>query len=351
MNDVSVCSIDGSSHFPKEHLASSLLKRRENKRTPNMLIAGGEEHPLSSAGPNEDHFLGVKEEPFMPKLPKSHILENGIINSNSHQLKFEGGDGSNNSNEQHLYIGGGHDGGDSGDSDSKIRESGGPMPLSVNVSALPAIIPFDFSGHILESLKETAFRGDIPTAVTAIILLGDKIKGLVPDDLAEHWFLAYIDQLRRMQMFNKATVIIKKGSKYPLVQELQQPVAKFQILCPVCESKTKVLPKSFACRECNSVIGKCSWCQEVVSGLYTFCQGCGHGGHLYHIADWFLKHPTNEASSSIINDTVEKMSVMSTYNGHMVKTHTPPISQNTSSTPLMGNLVCPAGCGHLCQYM
>jgi hypothetical protein len=43
---------------------------------------------------------------------------------------------------------------------------------------------------------------------------------------------------------------------------------------------------------------------NTVKGLFAWCQGCGHGGHLAHMRDWFAKHST-----------------------------------------------CPAGCGHACQTM
>ena len=33
---------------------------------------------------------------------------------------------------------------------------------------------------------------------------------------------------------------------------------------------------------------KCAVCGMEVKGLYTWCQGCGHGGHIKHIQDWFV---------------------------------------------------------------
>lgn len=47
----------------------------------------------------------------------------------------------------------------------------------------------------------------------------------------------------------------------------------------------------------------CAVCHHVVKGLFVWCQGCSHGGHLQHIMKWL------ETSSH-----------------------------------------CPAGCGHLCEY-
>lgn len=47
----------------------------------------------------------------------------------------------------------------------------------------------------------------------------------------------------------------------------------------------------------------CSLCQQVVKGMFAWCQGCGHGGHINHIQSW-----------------------------------------------LRNNKYCPAGCGHICEY-
>ncbi len=57
------------------------------------------------------------------------------------------------------------------------------------------------------------------------------------------------------------------------------------------------------CERCKRTAPICSLCQMPVSGLFVWCQGCGHGGHLEHMQEWF-------ASSST---------------------------------------VCPAGCGHACN--
>ena len=31
-------------------------------------------------------------------------------------------------------------------------------------------------------------------------------------------------------------------------------------------------------------------CNTAVRGLYVWCQGCGHGGHLEHLRGWFANH-------------------------------------------------------------
>ena len=56
-------------------------------------------------------------------------------------------------------------------------------------------------------------------------------------------------------------------------------------------------------KRCKVIPNQCAVCHELVAGVYVWCQGCGHGGHLEHIEDW-----------------------------------------------LAANLNCPAGCGHSCEY-
>jgi len=41
------------------------------------------------------------------------------------------------------------------------------------------------------------------------------------------------------------------------------------------------------CRACKHIVSRCSICQEPVRGLYTWCQGCGHGGDRTHMMEWF----------------------------------------------------------------
>ena len=30
--------------------------------------------------------------------------------------------------------------------------------------------------------------------------------------------------------------------------------------------------------------------EQPVRGLYAWCQGCAHGGHLHHMKEWFTKN-------------------------------------------------------------
>jgi Zinc-ribbon, C4HC2 type len=42
-----------------------------------------------------------------------------------------------------------------------------------------------------------------------------------------------------------------------------------------------------ACHSCRRRVGMCFLCHEPVTGVFVWCPGCGHGGHLDHALEWF----------------------------------------------------------------
>jgi hypothetical protein len=42
-----------------------------------------------------------------------------------------------------------------------------------------------------------------------------------------------------------------------------------------------------ACKSCRRRVGLCFICHQPVKGMYVWCPGCGHGGHLDHALQWF----------------------------------------------------------------
>lgn len=64
------------------------------------------------------------------------------------------------------------------------------------------------------------------------------------------------------------------------------------------------------CKNCRRRVAMCFICHEPVTGMFVWCPGCGHGGHLEHALQWF-----------------------GGLNGKGVRT------------------VCPTGCGHKCNLV
>ncbi|XP_071962071.1 GATOR2 complex protein WDR24-like isoform X2 [Antedon mediterranea] len=154
---------------------------------------------------------------------------------------------------------------------------------------------------IVDMLKFYAEQGDVQMSVCALIVLQDRIEGEIDDEMQEHWFTSYIDLLHRFKLYTCANEIIKL-SKLEKVESMNQLSTIIYTKCNRCQHDLATC--GWACSNCNLHTNTCSVCHLPVKGLYVWCQGCSHGGHLSHIYDW-----------------------------------------------LKDNKTCPTGCGHLCEYV
>ncbi|MBN3275542.1 WDR24 protein, partial [Polyodon spathula] len=170
-------------------------------------------------------------------------------------------------------------------------------------SHLPASF---FSPVVREMLQHYAEAGDVQMAVSVLIVLGDRIRKEV-DELTqartaiyEHWYTSYIDLLQRFKLWNVSNEVIKLSTS-SAINCLNQTSTTLHINCSNC--KRPMSNKGWICDRCHQCASICAVCHHVVKGLFVWCQGCSHGGHLEHIMNW-LKSSSH----------------------------------------------CPAGCGHLCEY-
>ncbi|KAL7643630.1 UNVERIFIED_CONTAM: hypothetical protein RMT77_005613 [Armadillidium vulgare] len=161
--------------------------------------------------------------------------------------------------------------------------------------------PPDFTPLVIDVLQYYANLGDVQMSVTLIIVLGDRIKNFIDEAVVEHWFMSYIDILHRLRLWNTATEIIQHASWLPQVQNMYQHSTSVKLQCGNCGQSISY-GKKF-CKKCGSIPSRCAVCHCAVQGLFVWCQGCSHGGHLMHLFEWF--------------------------------------SENT---------VCPTGCGHECEF-
>lgn len=137
---------------------------------------------------------------------------------------------------------------------------------------------------IKEMLAYYADAGDVQMSVTAYIVLGDKIKGEIPSETIEHWFISYIELLNRFKLWSIANHVIK-CSDHHNIQMMNQQSTTIYTNCNHCE---KAIEKhAWACSKCSKLTNTCSICHLPVKGLYSWCQGCSHGGHIGHMKDWF----------------------------------------------------------------
>jgi len=154
--------------------------------------------------------------------------------------------------------------------------------------------------NVVELLYHLADEGDVQTVVTMILVLGERIIPLLNENAIEHWFFSYLNSLSQFRLWNTAA-LVSKMSPCGSIQRLSH---RSTVYCTNCNLCRRSLQRSgWLCDACKSITNTCSLCHLVVRGLYVWCRGCSHGGHLVHIMEWFKK---NEA--------------------------------------------CPTGCGHICEY-
>ncbi|XP_035919644.1 GATOR complex protein WDR24 [Anopheles stephensi] len=132
--------------------------------------------------------------------------------------------------------------------------------------------------------------GDVQTSSCILMALGDRRHSLqIDESFQENWLLSYIELLHRHQLWNEATQVINI-SWIRSVMELNQQSTTMYTSCGQC-SKQLVSATGWYCSRCKSAqSSKCSVCNGVVRGLYAWCQGCSHGGHLEHLKQWFANN-------------------------------------------------------------
>ncbi|KAL9185264.1 hypothetical protein ACHAXT_003041 [Thalassiosira profunda] len=154
-------------------------------------------------------------------------------------------------------------------------------------------------------LLQRADAGDVQTVVVLCevmdVIIPPNLSGgtaatiLAPDisiRLVQEWYLSYIDLLQQMCLFSQAASLIRK-CKDPVVGALNQQSTTIHESCPRCGkpqdnvASGPQLSAQRVCRSCRSRIGLCFLCHEPVKGIFVWCPGCGHGGHLDHALEWF----------------------------------------------------------------
>lgn len=151
--------------------------------------------------------------------------------------------------------------------------------------------------NAVEMVYHMAEEGDVQTAVTLILVLGDRIRHLLNEAAVEHWILAYIDCLSRCRLWNTAALVVK-------LSQCESVQLRFDVYPTHCNLCSRALQRrGWLCDSCKTITNTCSLCHLVVRGLYVWCRGCSHGGHLLHIREWFAR-----------------------------------------------NTDCPTGCGHVCEF-
>ncbi|KAI8647401.1 WD40-repeat-containing domain protein [Parasitella parasitica] len=146
-------------------------------------------------------------------------------------------------------------------------------------------IPWKHEAVVMELLDYYTDQGDVQMCVTLYLVL-EKYLSIDHERVAD-WFIAYIDMLRRFKLWSAATAVIK-ACKIQSIRELNENSTTVSIACNTCFKLVNgTTGGSWACDKCHRLLNPCSLCHQTVRGLYVWCQGCNHGGHLSHMREWF----------------------------------------------------------------
>ena len=198
---------------------------------------------------------------------------------------------------------------------ASMLEGAGIDNLSqVGSSAMPTNpLTFVLLPTLHKILRERADAGDVQTCVALCEVMGVIIppsasgqppKTLVPGlglELVREWYLSYIDILQQMCLFSHSAALIGNCAD-PVVAALNQQSTTIHESCPDCGKPLDSTAASVAdkdedvkaglsaqrvCKRCRKQVGLCFLCHQVVKGMFVWCPGCGHGGHLNCALEWF----------------------------------------------------------------
>ncbi|XP_048478306.1 GATOR complex protein WDR24 [Plutella xylostella] len=155
---------------------------------------------------------------------------------------------------------------------------------SLAVGGVRARAAPDLRPLLAAALKQHAALGDVGTAASAMLVLQQHRSDLFPyidEPTQEQWLLGYIELLHRHKLYNVSTEVIL-GAWLGSVRALSQQSTSVSVVCARCGRRAP-------CDRCKQP-ELCAVCVRVVRGLYAWCQGCSHGGHLHHMQQWMEKH-------------------------------------------------------------
>mmetsp|Transcript_25559 Transcript_25559/g.50335 ORF Transcript_25559/g.50335 Transcript_25559/m.50335 type:complete len:149 (-) Transcript_25559:20-466(-) len=101
------------------------------------------------------------------------------------------------------------------------------------------------------------------------------------------WFFSFVQLLLRHEMFIEAGTVLQL-SEDEEIKQLNKKSTTIPLTCGHCGKKSE--RTGAMCDSCRRALATCALCQTAVHGLFAWCQGCGHGGHLYCMRQWFQEN-------------------------------------------------------------
>jgi len=99
--------------------------------------------------------------------------------------------------------------------------------------------------------------------------------------------IAFLEVLRRLELWQAAAEHVFH-SPIAEIRSISHVRTGINIACVNCRREQEGV--SALCVKCNSRLADCVLCGNQVKGLWTACEGCGHGGHAKHMDWWFDRY-------------------------------------------------------------
>lgn len=93
---------------------------------------------------------------------------------------------------------------------------------------------------------------------------------------------AYAEILYRWELLHTRAEILK----YVSTPSEPHKGLEFNAECQHCHQEVR----GAQCYHCKEFVIQCAICHVTVKGSSSFCLACGHGGHTFHIVEWFKTH-------------------------------------------------------------
>ncbi|KAI9596986.1 WD40-repeat-containing domain protein [Syncephalis fuscata] len=210
---------------------------------------------------------------------------------------------------------------------SSFIGSTGHYPQSLGIMAHlsypdPDVVPWSESWNPQQMLLEILYyygeQGDVQMCTTILLVLDQQLA--IWPAIAKHWFTAYIELLHRFKLWSTASAVMN-NCRLEEISSINQEATVIHTTCNNCfRPLNNPHGANWACDRCRRPVNPCSLCHQTVKGLYAWCQGCGHGGHLKHMYTWFqenLECPTGCGHVCTI-ETVITSIYIHTYIDHFI---------------------------------
>eukprot|EP00004_Rigifila_ramosa_P023412 TRINITY_DN6563_c0_g1_i4.p1 TRINITY_DN6563_c0_g1~~TRINITY_DN6563_c0_g1_i4.p1 ORF type:complete len:501 (-),score=77.02 TRINITY_DN6563_c0_g1_i4:25-1527(-) len=171
-----------------------------------------------------------------------------------------------------------------------------PLALSATALALAAVVDLPqsqteqlgFSDTLRDILELLAELGDVQSCTMICAVVGlQNLPPSIPVRRVEQWWLEYVELLYRMRIYPTAAALIR-SCPIASVAALSQTSTTMHTNCGGCSKP--LIDSGWYCEKCKALAAPCPVCDLPVRGMYSWCQGCGHGGHAAHIQQWFSKN-------------------------------------------------------------